>query len=513
MTYHSNVLALVLAIATNLPLVVESSRVSSNLQFLLPQELSHEDGNYDHREALFGVPPYGKAIQANVYQDKENKDLCLGPLDPVKVFHGTPPYILMVDRGSCSFVQKVRNAQHSGATAVLIADNMCQCEHEESGICESSEGTLCEEREPMMADDGSGSDITIPAMLMFKQDADKIKEQLAQKTMVRAEMRWSVPNPDNHVEYDLWSTVTDKQSTVFQKMWLDAEKALGGTASFTPHYYIYDGLKAMCRDDESGLDTCFTLCTNEGRYCAIDPDSVLDEGISGADVVKESLRRLCIWDIYQADGSGSEFFQYVNEFDDYCDTDKEFMKISCVNHAMMRAEIDVERVNDCVEKSGGFETAGENTMLQDQLDAVEEFGIIVLPVAYVNGIPLRGTLDFDVVFKAICAGYADGTVPDICTKCADCSSGEMDSEYRCVVDDYCSIKDVGGVSLNIFGSTVVGMLFLFGIIAFVQQKRNQSQMRRQVKGIMAEYMPLDKQNLGTADTVSDDDGSGEFEIS
>ena len=33
------------------------------------------------------------------------------------------------------------------------------------------------------------------------------------------------------------------------------------------------------------------MCTNDGEYCQIDPDGELDEGVSGADVVVESLRR------------------------------------------------------------------------------------------------------------------------------------------------------------------------------------------------------------------------------
>ena len=128
--------------------------------------------------------------------------------------------------------------------------------------------------------------------------------------------------------------------------------------------------------------------------------------------------------------------------------------------------------------------------------------------------PLRGTLDFDMVFKAVCAGYKDGTVPEICTKCANCSSGELDSEYTCVVEDHCSIKDVEGVTNITFGGTVVGMVIFFGVFALVQHKRSQAQMRQQVKGIMAEYMPLDKQGLGSADTaIEQDDDSGEFQIS
>ena len=36
-----------------------------------------------------------------------------------------------------------------------------------------------------MSDDGSGGDITIPSMLMFKQDADPIREALMENTPVR----------------------------------------------------------------------------------------------------------------------------------------------------------------------------------------------------------------------------------------------------------------------------------------------------------------------------------------
>ena len=60
----------------------------------------------------------------------------------------------------------------------------------------------------------------------------------------------------------------------------------------------------------------------------------------------------------------------------------------------------------------------------------------------------------------------------------------------------------------------MGMVILFGVFALVQHKRSQAQMRQQVKGIMAEYMPLDKQGLGSADTaIEQDDDSGEFQIS
>merc|ERR1719246_284492 len=133
--------------------------ISSRLQVHIPQTLMRLDG-YEHREALFGIPPYGGKITQLVYYADDGSG---------KMMPWPSPYILMVDRGTCTFVTKVRNAQRNGAAGVIIADNSCLCSATE---CKSEPGVSCEQREPIMADDGSGRDISIPAFLMFKQDSD-----------------------------------------------------------------------------------------------------------------------------------------------------------------------------------------------------------------------------------------------------------------------------------------------------------------------------------------------------
>jgi hypothetical protein len=84
--------------------------------FQIPHSLFKEEG-YDHREALFGVPPYGGSIAQNVYY--ADADLCDPNVDtrrgyPIRAKDSSgkmepwaSPYILMVDRGGCTFVQKV----------------------------------------------------------------------------------------------------------------------------------------------------------------------------------------------------------------------------------------------------------------------------------------------------------------------------------------------------------------------------------------------------------------------
>lgn len=403
-----------------------AGKVSSTVNVHLPKDLSRV---YDHREALFGIPPYGGSIQQNVIYagTDEGEDMC----SPVTKPHWKPPFILLVDRGGCTFVQKVRNAQHAGAAAVIIADSKCQCKHDK--VCTPEAETECELHEPIMADDGSGYDITIPSVLLFKQDADPIKSFLKRKKTVRMELTWSLPNPDAHVEWDLWTSPTDYVSANFKNEFKAAVEAFGESASMTPHMYIYDGIAANCRNEDTQKSECFNLCTNEGRYCASDPDNDLDYGISGADVVTESVRRLCIWKLYGDDGIGIHWWNYIESFSKLCDTSEDFMTDECVQRAMAEADIEWDAVEQCIYDNGGLEDPATNELLQDQLDDKEKNGIVIMPVVYVNGVAVRGQLEFATIFKAICSGYAPGTEPDICDRCAKC-----DNEKKCVMEKSCA---------------------------------------------------------------------------
>ena len=206
-----------------------SDHDSSRLMIHIPHNLFREDG-YDHREALFGVPPYGGSIAQNVYY--ADSDLCDSKVDTTKGYPERDgnqpwqsPFILMVDRGDCTFVQKVRNAQRSGAAGVVIADNVCLCN--DAACMSDNPGVQCESTEPIMADDGSGSDISIPAFLMFKTDADQVKDVLKNNNPVQIEMAWSLPRPDDRVEYDLWTAPTDPVSKDFMTHFQPVAEALG----------------------------------------------------------------------------------------------------------------------------------------------------------------------------------------------------------------------------------------------------------------------------------------------
>lgn len=466
--------------------------ISSRLQVHVPQTLFRAEG-YDHREALFGVPPYGGSIAQTVFY--ADSDLCDPTVDTRKGFPirskdkkgnmepWPTPYILMVDRGGCSFVQKVRNAQKTGAAGVVIADNTCLCADHD---CVSANGEdVCQPAEPIMADDGSGGDISIPSFLMFKKDADEVKAELRANHPVQIEMQWALPQPDDRVEYDLWTTPSDPVSKDFQQKFKPVAEALGDRAYFTPHMYIYDGIKSNCQGFD-GENMCFNLCTNNGRYCATDPDNDLDHGISGADVVKESLRRICIWKHHgDEDGVGSQWWDYMAQFMERCDSPDYFANDDCVKDAYKHAKIDGEVIERCMRDSGGLDKDSTNTFLDLEMQAQVARGVVILPTAFVNTVALRGGLSVDTVFTAVCNGYLEGTEPKVCKECIGC--GDFDT---CIAKKKCKGKG-GGVSPHVFMGSILLISLVFGAAAFWHYRKTREEMREQVRGILAEYMPLE----------------------
>ena len=69
-----------------------------------------------------------------------------------------PTKILLVDRGECTFVTKVRNAERAGASLVVVIDN----------VFENVTNVI-------MGDDGTGTGIRIPSMLIGKKDGEILR--------------------------------------------------------------------------------------------------------------------------------------------------------------------------------------------------------------------------------------------------------------------------------------------------------------------------------------------------
>ena len=453
--------------------------------------MQRKDG-YDHVEASFALAPYGGTLQQSVYYaggtlcDSNNIDPTAGyPSRPNKT-PWEPPFILMVDVHACGAANQVRNAQNWGASAVLLADTRCMCFRE----CVQN-GQGCNIAEPDMTDIDQG--VTIPTFYMYKEDADAIKERVMKDDQVVVSMSFNVPAPDDRVEYDLWIEPLPKHPVPMLPKFQKAAVALGKHARFTPHMYLYDGARLGCM----ASDRCQNMCTNNGRYCQNDPDGDNTAGNSGAELVEESLRRICIWRRYGVeDGIGREWWDYMHFFLSLCENDDGlFANPKCQSQAMKSAGVDEQAIKQCMQDSGGLAGDVENILLSASLEEQAQRGVVTAPAFFVNDAPVQGHLDFSFAFRAICSGFPLGSEPKICDKCAACSAAEY-----CVASGGDCSAGFSNVAMQYQKNHVTSWSFLITLFMFVilagglavlYMRYNQEKVRREVRGLMSEYMTID----------------------
>ena len=123
--------------------------------------------------------------------------------------------IMIADRGSCSFVTKVRNMQELGAAVAIVVDNT------DENI-----------QDIVMSDDGTGAGIRIPSVLISKKDGMKLidfmesasVEELNQISVVA---RFMMTNPDNRVEYDVWYSSSNDVALDFFHDFMKVDRKFG----------------------------------------------------------------------------------------------------------------------------------------------------------------------------------------------------------------------------------------------------------------------------------------------
>jgi len=452
---------------------------SSHLWLESPESLAekYDESFMNHREALFGIPSYGEELSARVIYatpgtpDSSGPGCDAYPTETSEEWQSEGQFILLIDRGTCNFVRKVRNAEEAGAVAVIIADQMCltsdpygYCDDFSTpvgGTSSSSPGTCpsgpaahslpcvgSEQALPFMANDGSGDNIRIPSLIVSNYDAQNLKSALCNKSdksqcnaaadydqTVIVTLEWDVPADDDHVDWEIWTSSEDWYGAEFKREFARVAKDLEDSTDFTPRYLIFDGT-VNCMDATTHQNKCPNNCISSGRYCAQTPHGDLVEGLKGVDVVIENLRQMCIWNITKADGHEYRWWDYVVDFADQCfgeegvETSEDFA--ACSRDVQSRNQISTDAVDACVQRSGGTGD-GDNELLRNDLADAKELLIFELPSIVVNGALLRISPSYGPVLTAICAAFLDGTEPEVCDSVLD-PSGTDEGEWMLQVN-------------------------------------------------------------------------------
>ena len=206
-----------------------------------------EDGQLIVSLADFGHIPYGQSLVGQVVFPEDNEYGC-DPFEDSLTAYNDPNPIVIIRRGECTFVQKVRNVQKGGGKFAVIVD-----EKDRENV-----------KYITMVNDGTGNGINIPSVMINKIPGEKIIDfYQSQDELVRNQikfvMNFELSHPDNHVEYDLLLSTYQDKALDFVSGFKSYHEKLGNSVTMTPHYFSWPCLEC---DEEIKEKDCF----GNGKY-------------------------------------------------------------------------------------------------------------------------------------------------------------------------------------------------------------------------------------------------------
>lgn len=390
-----------------------SASVQAQIKILSPDSLKKDfersGAIINGGTALFGAPYYGEHVlgrlRGTTLRGGSSFSTCVETDYELADLQGTietqgeriHDIIVMEHNAYCTACKKVRIAQAKGAHAVILVD-----------LSGDSEKQV---QEKILGDDGWGSEVKIPSILVSRATGEKIFAAMRQEQVV-VELRWDIPQAEV-VTVDFWWSSGAKDAHEFLKKFKDSAELLANRMQFMPHYYVFD----------VSSETAYSmgnLCTDSSatagvRHCAPDPDG--PGPITGADVANEDVRQICLWHKTAVasdplvDGLFSQFWwDYVNRVYDYCPWEERTFSIedmgkngmgrfgseTCSYELMVVLGVDIADVQRCVRHHSDQlleESARENAWSEQAIR--------------INGWRYRDALDPETVLKAVCAGFVN----------------------------------------------------------------------------------------------------------
>lgn len=402
-------------------LVALLTLVGAQIRVLSPRSLVNALGDGKPRArgkiqgstATFGAPFYGDRVlgrlvwgQSKGHHHCSDEDYDVPAPEKISAAAGGASHdqarlinIVMVRRGECTFVTKVKVASAKGAHAVIIVDK------------EDSSLTAHDLQNIIVADDGYGSTISIPSILISRFDGQLLINTVAQSKEVVVELAWDIPS-DKTVAIDLWMSSASRDSQQFLEDFANSRKTLNEVVKFTPHYHVFSadpslghGYNGLCWDTDA-------------KYCAEDPDGA--GVVTGKAVLEEDVRQLCIHELERVPRSrqgpngmapivfyAEKWWDYVRKLPRNCPIDgtdegSRFGKV-CSEKLIVALGMDLNAVQKCIMLHA-----------EDKLES-ERINKAWSPRALrINGWRYKGMLEADLVTRAVCSGFT--TKPPECEK-------------------------------------------------------------------------------------------------
>jgi len=214
-----------------------------------------------------------------------------------------------------------------------------------------------------MGDDGHGKSITIPGVLLSKEDGEILKtfyrNNKENKNPIILEIDFEMETSDNMVTLDVYFESNDFNMLRLLRdiYYHNYFYHLKDSIKFTPRFvtYVHPQYNFTEFNDVKSKD-----CIAGGRYCA----SSKDGKVTGKDVIKQNLKMKCAYEISSVenkdtdDTNYSKFLKYIYLFYSACidPSKQDYFSEACSAINLQSAGYDISKINECY--ANGFSPAG-----------------------------------------------------------------------------------------------------------------------------------------------------------
>ena len=260
----------------------------------------------------------------------------------------------------------------------------------------------------VMGDDGTGTGIRVPSMLIGKTDGDKLKEFAKKQGNGTLSAEFNMPNIEEKVHVELWYSSNNVLALDFLKEFDKYRHELKDRIEFEPRFVTW--ACDFCAD-EYKQEECF----GNGKYCAPNHERSSYSNVYGRDIISEDLRQACLHEMLKKQGQEQLWWDYIKYVHQEC-----FDNISGQCSKLGHQEINVkyDTTLSCVSQS--FNTTQTKQYLNDNIILAEnaakwkEYGTSFWPSVTIDNLTFRGDLTPENIMEAVCASLANK--PDICFK-------------------------------------------------------------------------------------------------
>ena len=380
--------------------------------------------------------------------------------------------ILIVKRGGCSLVQKARNVQRAGYSMVIIVNDM------ETEI-----------KDVMMSDDGSGSDIYIPIVMISKNDGEKLINYLeknnSDKSKVIVEIDFAKRSEDiKAIDVKFFFSSSELRAYELFKSLTQYISQFGNQINFEPIYVVH---RSPYYNEENPLRTL--NCVSRGKYCYFPKETTIIK--DGQSIIMKDLRQKCIYEASKKSDNLMNYYTYMKYFYSTClvkDRTPQFNE-NCAKKVLYSMAY-TANIDSCISKSfnvmnllNNLYIDNENTILNHEYNEILKYKLTTFPSVIINNKILDGTIKESKIIKEICLEVKEK--PEFCTYLI---KGESKSRKKVLI------------YLLIILFVLINIFIFFAFRKYILQRINERieqgglDLDSRIKNVIGNYLSLNNIN-------------------